>query len=310
MEEVKKLIIPLYIYNLAYGIIVYFLKQKGFNIGERISFYSIVMAPILDGHQFVYNMGGWFMTPFFLLETGNAVFRKLLKARNPHIHEGVFFCFSLLFGVIGNTLACKGYLEDFWLVLVRTLYFSPFYGLGILYKRVLEKYERRIQNIWYFMGIFGVQLLIIFHYGRILTYTPSWCNDFQEGPVMPIIVGYLGIALWMRVSTILEPVVGKSKWINLIADNTYSIAMNQFLGFMIIKGVFALISKADLAFPDFDWIRFKTDIWWYYKPRGLQHMMVVYVANGILFSIVVQKGIDYFKQFMGMVKNRVRKHRI
>lgn len=44
-----------------------------------------------------------------------------------------------------------------------------------------------------------------------------------------LIVAYLGIAFWLRI--------GDNKYINLIADNTYSIMMNQFLGFMIVKTI-------------------------------------------------------------------------
>lgn len=109
---------------------------------------------------------------------------------------------------------------------------------------------------------------------------------------MPILTEYVGIIFWMRIATILEPVMGRSKWINLIADNTYSIMMNQFLGFMIVKTVYAVFNKLHLAFADFDWVSYKTDIWWYYKPKGLGYTLIIYVVAGIVFSIMVQKAVD------------------
>lgn len=42
---------------------------------------------------------------------------------------------------------------------------------------------------------------------------------------MPLVAGVLRIALWMGIAVILVPVVGRGKWVNLIADkvsaNTY-----------------------------------------------------------------------------------------
>ena len=113
---------------------------------------------------------------------------------------------------------------------------------------------------------------------------------------MPIIIGCLEIALWMRIATILEPVIGRSRWINLIADNSYSIMMNQFLGFMVVKTIYAVISIFYVGFADFDWRGYKTNIWWYYIPKGLEYALIIYVIVAIAFSIAVQKVIDSFKR--------------
>lgn len=110
------------------------------------------------------------------------------------------FVISIVIGIVGNQLACMGYFQNWWLVLVRMFYFVPFYEMGILYKSKLEKIDRRIPSFWYFVIIFAVKLVIVYHYGKMLSYTPSWCNNFTEGPVMPIVIGYLGIALWVLYS--------------------------------------------------------------------------------------------------------------
>lgn len=309
LKKVKDLIIPLYIYNFIYGMITQILKLNGFGIGGDFTLYNVVIAPITNGHQFEYNMGGWFVIPLFMVEIYNISVRKLIKIINKNVHEIVFFTINLILGLIGNQLACEGdmlyhnNISNCLLVWVRMLYFVPFFGLGILYKSILEKYDRKFSNFWYLVIIFTINLLIIYHFGKTLAYTPSWCNDFAEGPIMPIVIGVLGIALWMRIATIIEPIVGKSKWINLIADNTYSIMMNQFLGFMIVKTIYALVSKMNLGFSDFDLNNYKTNIWYYYQPKGLKHTLIIYVVVGIAFSIVVQKIID-------VVRNKIRKAKL
>lgn len=297
LKKIKTLIIPLYFYTVVYGLIVQLLKIIGFEMGGgQITFYNIVIAPIINGHQFVYNMGGWFVAPLFMVSIYNVLIRKILKLIKNNISEWLFFIIGIILGIVGNQLACMGYLQNWWLVLIRMLYFVPFYELGVLYKNRLEEFDKKIPGFWYFVIIFSVKLIIIYHYGKMLEYTPSWCNDFTEGPVMPIIIGFLGIALWMRIATILESVIGRSKWINLIADNSYSIMMNQFLGFMVVKTVYAVISIFYAGFADFDWISYKTNIWWYYIPKGLGYTLIIYVIVGIAFPIAVQKFIDGFKR--------------
>lgn len=294
VKKIKTLILPLYLYTVFYGILVQLLRYKGFTIGGDITLVNLLGAPITDGHQFVYNLGGWFVVPLFMIEIFNIVVRKLCSLIKDDISEIVFFFASILLGLIGNTMACNGLLYGWWLALVRMLYFVPFFELGIFYKNVLEKYDK-LPNFWYFTILFLTRLIIIYVYGKNLSYTPAWCNDFTEGPVMPIVIGFLGIALWMRIATLMEPVLGKSKWINLIADNTYSIMMNQFLGFMLVKTVYACISKCNIGFADFDWLSYKSNIWWYYIPKGIYHTLIIYAVAGIAFSILLQKAIDIVK---------------
>lgn len=304
-KKVKTLLIPLYIYTVVYGIIVQILRLKGFEIGGSISLYNIIVAPITNGHQFVYNMGGWFITPLFMVEVFNILLRKFAKSFNKNIPEVIFFIIYITLGLLGNQLACLGYLNNWWIVLVRMLYFVPFYGLGIFYRHSLEKYDKRIPSFWYFTAVFAMKLVIVYHYGKMPVYGVSWCQNFTEGPVMPIIIGFLGIALWMRISTILETSIGRSKWINLIADNTYSIMMNHFLGFMLVKTIYALISKVYTGFADFDWVSYKTDIWWYYTPKGLEYTLIIYVIVGIAFPIIIQKFLDMLKDFLHSLFKRI-----
>ena len=291
-KKIKTLLLPLYIYTVLYGVLVQLLKLKGFEIGGKFTVHNLFIAPITNGHQFIYNMGGWFIVPLFMIEICNILCRKLLKTFNSNISEAVFFVIGIAGGLVGNQLACAGYISGWWLVLVRMIYFLPFYNLGTFYKSHLEKLDKRIPSFWLFTAVFFIKLLIAWIYGKMPSYTPSWCHNFTEGPVMPILTEYVGIIFWMRIATILEPVMGRSKWINLIADNTYSIMMNQFLGFMIVKTVYAVFNKLHLAFADFDWVSYKTDIWWYYKPKGLGYTLIIYVVAGIVFSIMVQKAVD------------------
>lgn len=298
LKKTKRLILPFYAYNIVYGCIVQILKLFGFEIGGQLSFSNIFISPILHGHQFVYNLGGWFVIPLFMVEIVNIVVRKQLRICKIEAPEELLFILSIILGIFGNQLSIWGYNTNWWLPLVRMLYFIPFYELGIFFYKRLEKYESRVPCFYLFAGIFFIKFIIAYYCGRMPTYNPVWCDDFTEGPILPIIIGYLGIAFWMRIATVLQPVIGNSKWINLLAENTYSIMMNQFLGFMLVKVIFALFCKYNLGFFDFDLNSFKTNIWYYYIPRNSHYSLTIYVVVGIVFSIIVQNILDYIKKFI------------
>ncbi len=49
---------PLYIYNFVYGIIVAVSHAAGFGMGRDFTIYILLFALLTNGHQFIYNMGG------------------------------------------------------------------------------------------------------------------------------------------------------------------------------------------------------------------------------------------------------------
>jgi len=301
LKKIKNLIIPLYLWNFVYAVIVYFLSLNGFTIGvdEKNIFLKLFILPITDGHQFEFNMGGWFVIPLFILQVVNVLFRK---QKLLHKNETFYFFIYLFLGIIGVYLASKGYNKGLWLVLVRTLYFFPFYGLGIYYKRVLEKHDKT-SNIKYFTILFSIALVIILIYGKMPTYTPSWCNNFVDGPILPFCVGFLGIAFWFRISKIVEPLIGRSKIINLIGNNTYSIMINHFLGFWLINLILGIINKTTSLCEKFDWNLFKTDVFYFYIPNNIYQFRIIYLVAGIVFSIAIQYLINYAKKIFYTIKN-------
>ena len=289
LRKTKKLILPLYLYNFAYAFIVYLSRLKGFTIGEDPSFYSIFILPITNGHQFLYNMGGWFLIPLFMIEVFNISVRRLFQCFHKGIHEWVFFSCYLILGIIGNILAEKGFNTGWWLVLVRMLFFLPFFGFGTLYQKILEQKLSKIPVGWYFGLIFLLKLCINLKYGDMPTFVPAWCTDFRFSPITSIVSGYLVALFWMRIFTAIEPLLGKSKLVNLIADNTFCIMINHFMGFMLVKTICALLSNYLPALRDYHWIAYKTDIWWFFLPNGARTFLTVYVAAGIAFPLLFKK---------------------
>ena len=293
-RKVKKLLVPLYVYNLVYGLIVYVSGFLGFHIGNLLNIYDLTLGPITDGHQFEYNMAGWYVIPLFMVEVYYVLMRKLFIKKIGAAYEWLVLAISVALGVAGNQIAYLGYNKGWWLVLVRMLYFVPFFALGTFYNRFLEKYERKVPGTILFPALFGIKLILTMYYGKSLVYSPSWC-EFKENGLMPLIVGVLGIFVWLRIATILEPILGRNKYVNLIADNTYSIMINQFIGFMIVKSVYAVIHRSTTLLPDFDMEAYRTDIWYCYLPKGIAQMGIFYLIAGLAFPIGVQMLINRIK---------------
>ena len=280
-KKAKRLLIPLWIWNFVYAAIVYFMKRNGFEI-----------APLINGHQFIYNLGSWYIGPLFMVAIYHAVLRKILKSVRLHWPESVLFILNLIIGIIGIQLAIQGCNQQVWLPVIRMMYFIPFYSFGIFYRKSLENYDK-IPSIWYFTFIFALKIGISIICRRMPVYSVAWCNDFIDGPVMPFIVGFLGIAFWFRVARNLEPVLGKVRCVNLLADNAFSIMVNQIMGFMIVKTMFAMINRYTVYCSDFDWHFYKTDVWYYYLPGGNPYFLIIYAMAGLIFPVVLQKVIDW-----------------
>ena len=296
LRKIKTLLIPLYLYNFAYALLVWISRIKGFEIGEDPSLTSIFVLPITNGHQFLYNMGGWFIIPLFMIEVFNILGRKLLGFCKQPWKEWIIFLICLVLGIIGNVLASKGYNTGWWLVLVRMLFFLPFFGFGGFYKSVFEPVVQKIPDKWFFSGIFLIKLCMNLKYGIMPTFVPAWCTNFNFSPITSILSGTLVALFWMRIFTKLEPAFGRNKTINLIADNSYCIMINHFMGFMIVKTICALLSHILPALRDFDWVAYKTDIWWFYKPNGAYAFLAVYVIAGIVFPLLLKKILILIKE--------------
>ena len=81
-------------------------------------------------------------------------------------------------------------------------------------------------------------------------------NYHKTEPLTVIMISFLGIFFWMRFCEIFEPILGKNFYINIIADNTYSIMINHSLSQDIIRYIFFFISKYTKYCKNFDKKRF------------------------------------------------------
>lgn len=297
IKKFKKLIIPMYIWNALYICFILIIKNKGFNFGNKeLSAYSFFILPWTNGHQYIFTMGLWYVTTLFLIEIFNIFFCKLFKNNSV-----IIFCIYLILGIFGVYLANSGYNKGIYLVLTRILYLLPFLGLGFLYKNKIEKIDK-VNNLIYFFIIFLVLLGILTINKKILRFHPSWMNDFPKNPLIVYVSGFTGIAFWLRIGKNLESIIKNSRIIDIISKSTYSIMVNHFFGFFCLNSIYAMLNK--FLIKEFNWGKFKNDIWYQFLPYNIGQYRILYLFFGICIPIIIDLIINYIKN---LVSNKFRR---
>lgn len=292
-KKLLRLIVPLYALTWMYAVLTVVLHRLGFQIGADPSPYNLLLDPLLGGHAFWWNCPLWFVAPFFVAQMADFCLRLLLKVGESRRKEALLI---VLYGIIGvvttsvviATVGREGFPEgtsNVWVLLARTGYFMPCLALGRLYRVFLEPVDSRIPNWLWFGACFALQYLTLVVCEGNTTFLVSWCA-YYTGRFVPYLTTAVGIALWLRVSKLLAPALASSKSMNLVADSTFSIMAHQFLGFLLVKCVFAALASAGLI-AGFDFAALHSNIWYYWFPEGMNPREAsafgtVYVVAGLL----------------------------
>jgi len=267
--------------------------------------------------MYILNMGSWFVFPFFVMQLIYAVLKiaadkavRIVAGKNCQAEElqsdgsclkihkimQFFICiFFVLAGLCGVHLAGHGYHEFHYYPIFRTLYFMPFYALGMLYRDYGEKLFIKLPVAARLGGCLFGALLLNTKYGRVVYAIPSSC-DYPFGVAATFIAGILGILFWLTISELLSMQKKPLKLLRHIGLNTVDLMYHQFAGMMLVKCMFAVANRLFGLFADFDWNAFKSDIWYLYKPAGLQEYTFVYVCGAIAVSLAVRYVIDRIKR--------------
>ena len=138
-KKAKSLIVPYYGWNIFYAILVAALLNVNLiNFGCNIDLRFFLIEPWITGHQYIFNLAGWFIFALFNVMLLVALIRKISRnyIRSEYVLTVLFFLISLC----GVYLAIhKGYTTDLSLVISRTMFGVFFFQLGYLYKEKLEE---------------------------------------------------------------------------------------------------------------------------------------------------------------------------
>lgn len=297
-KKVRRLLVPYLLWNLVYGLLAWLLRGHGFSMGEEIGIRTLLLAPFMHGYQFIYNYAAWFVPVLLVIEMMNLLmrlicgwsFEKLSRRRDEGGNlEWFYLAGSLAIGMIVVCLAIGGHVWGDYKAAGRILFLYPCYQMGQFYKKKLEKHDT-MGNLVYFAIVMGVQTLLQIGCNG-LAFSSVWCTGFANGPLVPYVTIVTGIAFWLRIAKVAAPVIGRSRVIRFLGQNTYTVMMHHVLVFMLIKMILAGVAAGTGLCGDFDFAQFYSNIDYIYLVNGVEHFKMVYLAAGVGVPLAIRYGV-------------------
>ncbi len=304
-RKTQRLLLPLYLWNLFYGLLCWYLNNyHEFSLGGDLSLNNLLLAPITDGHQFIYNMASWFIVPLFLVQTISFLllkpFAEITEEKSQSRISIVFFIISLLLACICVPHAVDNQgARNLLLAFYRTIYFMPAFALGYCYRYFIEKHDTINTPTYFFIILSIISCLeVLFpNYNHI----PSWLDFINEPMLVIYAISLSSIMFWVRVSKILSPIIEKSGSLMYCANHTFDIMMHHFLGFMCIKFIFCEISPNSQSILS----KIKSDIWYYPFPLSEEQCGWIYISISIVIALIT--GFT-FRKIYAKLGNKLRKN--
>lgn len=292
-RKINHLMVPFFLCNIFYGFLVLCSKQFGIFIGGDFTLNNLLIAPLYHGHQFVYNLATWFVVPLFVLVIVNNLLFKCFSFVSQK-REIILFVIYLIFGVLSIKLSRMGYNTDWYLLVVRTMFLMPMFGLGLLYKKY---HFLDSVNTWlYLFVVMLLQYPLLVYYGGPMGNNIAWMTDFKGGMLLPFCLEFLGILFWLRIAKVLEPIAKNSYFINEIGSHTFEIMTHHLLAMFLVKSVIAFV--AVFVTINFNFYEFTHNIWYYYCPKGIWQSHFFYTIAGVtlplLYVFIKKKLINAF----------------
>lgn len=310
-KKAKRLLLPYFIWNVAYGILAAVMRNfGGFAMGEAVSLKTLFVTPFLNGYQFILNYAAWFVPVLFIVEVMNLCMRLLLGRLRIN-SEWLILVGTLAVGMLVVQFAIEGRVWGMYKTPGRILFLYPCFQMGQFYKKKLEAGDT-LGNVPYFAVVLGVQVLLQLCCNG-LAYSSVWVTGFANGPVIPYVTVVSGIAFWLRVSKILEPLCESRQsdvstaqadakrqsapepaggFLLYLGRNTYAVMMHHVMAFMLVKMILAVTAAHTGYLADFDFVRFYADIDYYYLVKGSEAFQMVYLAAGVGLPLFVQRWQD------------------
>lgn len=277
-KRFRRLVIPYYSWNIFYAVLLLILTSTGLFLWQYpLNLYSFFLQPWEDSNQYSFNLAGWFVLALFFIQISYLTIRSVWKKiKIPH-GEYCLFLFLLTFGLLSTYFAVGTYSSWYFLILARVLFGLPFLHLGYLYKVKLEKFDKT--SYFSLLGVFFIQLILIFVYGQA-SFSMIYM-DFNGRILEPFLFSFTGIWFCLQLSAILATHFNPIKMLRYIGDNSWSIMINQFLGFWVLSSLFFLLNPRG-----FDEIAYKTNVFYrYIIGSGHEQSLMLYVVAGIFLSL-------------------------
>lgn len=199
-------------------------------------------------------------------------------------------------------MAKQGLNTGIYLRITQVMFFLPLLSLGTLYRSNLEKYINSIGSGIYFFGVFFVQAFLQIT-GVKFEAVSSWMTGFTLHPLYIYMYAINGIALLLRISRILVPVIGDKPAVMYLGRNTKTVMLHHIpVYFLIHLLIFSLMPYVSM-FADFDVTKFTTNVYYHYYPNGKNGLSFIYVILTLVIPLyLLRLGQIVSNKYSGKIK--------
>ena len=293
LTRARRLLVPLYVWNLIYGVGAAFLRRfGGFAIGQPLSAYTLLLAPLVDGEHFGWNLGAWFIFPLFLSQVIYSLLRRAAKLWKDR--EAITFVICLLLGCMAVQLCHTGMQEELPLFMLRTLILLPGYAGGQLYRRCLEQRDTA-RTVPYLLVIVIARALLCVRYEN-LAYLLSKGTYFVCDAFGVYFGAALAIAFYLRIARLIAPWMKKSRLALYASRHTFDIMMHHFMGFFALNSVFLVLNALSMGAADFSVKSMRTAVDYNYAPYGRSEWNILYLIAGMLLPLAVAWATEQIRE--------------
>lgn len=231
--KVRKLLLPFLGWVVFYEVLSGILFKAGIWNIPAMSLRDLIYGLVTSGITSAFNSPAWFAPLLFLLCIGYCILRRLLhRIWNDH----VALVLLIALGCGGIALSRSDFNVPLHLLILKVMFFLQFLHLGFYFRKYLENSFDRCNDIPVCIASILINLALIAHYGNSIKFPIcSVMGGFtSDNLLLPLITSITGIAFWLKISKALVPLLGQSKLVNYISDNTFFI-MTHHIG---LKHVF------------------------------------------------------------------------
>lgn len=290
----KRLLIPYFLWNILGNSIAYILMSKGIvSWYGRINLQSLMYC-FVNGPLSSINGPSWFVIMLFQVSVLYNMIRNVFKKEKLSMDISLLIGCALI-GCASLIFCMQGYNRGIKLPILRGAFYLQFYHLGYFFRRYLEEYLQRLNKMKVCFGCICFNLILIFIYGdKINFYSTSAMGSFNSW-YLPLVTSIIGMTFWYEVMSYLSEKIGQSRYIDFIAENTFTI-METHLLFANIPNFYVLfrIKNGSSNFPDFDIQKFVESAWFRYNGNARLAGFFCGVCGSLLTVYLMKLVKEYF----------------
>lgn len=309
LRRIKRLIVPLFAINAAYGVIGNWLAPIiGFQFVPPLSTDTLIRQPMLGGDMFVIDNPLWFVFPFFCATTIDFAIHATLDAirdalagdktgkTGMAIDIVLAIAYTAAFAIIGTM---PGFVSpppsSKHALMVRVLFMLPLIAYGRVISHHVPRIAKATARTSAIMVLVSlcVALLMVTLIGD--TSFLAAHATFPAGPIPPLVTSMCGALMWLGVCQLVGDKISNLRPVMSMARSTMSLMANQIAGFEILNMLFLWLSGIGIV-SGFDTHNFLNDVWYELRPvmpntiNGAQvgdAFGFLYVIAGTLFAVLL-----------------------